>query len=166
MADRKNRFGGGGNQFHYIFTQRQGNYGFHQTIPGKVVYQRPRHYWNTADLLRVVPKVIVEEEKTGGSLTEPRFTWWEKAINLLADWMLSRILVVMSIDEDFAKVGWSFVMTFWMKIVQKLVPGDARFAESLNAYSQRLTQSIREYQKGSKEKETLIETLYKDVVGL
>jgi hypothetical protein len=160
MAARTNPKGGGGDQFHHIFTQRQGEYGVHNTVMGKIVYQRPRHYWNSADLMRILPKVAEEVDRNPPE-REENWTWWEKAINYLADWMLSKIVSFANLSEGFAPVVWSWIMKTWQAFLVKLMPNDWRVAEVARKYDQRMRWAIEDYMRTGDG--SLLETLLEDI---
>jgi len=173
MAGRTNPKGGGGDQFHHIFTQRQGEFGVHNTVTGKIVYQRPRHYWNSSDLMRIMPKVAEEVERNPPE-NEENWTWWEKAINFLADWMISKIIANVNLSEGFAPVVWSAVMTTWQKFLQRLFPDDYRVLEVTRLYERRLRTALETYLNAPPEKkfdakktsELLTEKLLQDMMGI
>lgn len=165
MAGRTNPKGGGGDQFHHIFVVREGAYGMHSTLKGKVIYQRARHYFSSADLSRILPKVAEGEEKNPE--VDIKWTWWEKVVNYLSDWMMSRLVGLVSLREGFAPVAWSAVMNLWMNLLRKLMPSDARVAAVTQRYDQRMKQAISAYlDNDNYTADSLLEAMYMDIMDI
>jgi len=73
---------------------RQGDYGYHHTVVGKIVYQRPKHYFTRADWERIGKKYLlplVEENDA----TMPQAPWWMRVL---------REYTLMMMDEIFDKI--------------------------------------------------------------
>lgn len=134
--------GGGGNQFNPLFVLRQGEYGDHHTMSGKIVYRRPRHNFSTEDLLRVIPRVAAAEE--AGEIQENKFAWWERAINFLAEYMLQKITGIVSLNDQIPKIIWAWINKIYFSALLKI--GRIKEWERLHRiYKNRLELAVKEY---------------------
>ena len=158
----KNPRGGGGNTWSPYFLERQGDYGMHKTVKGKIVYARPRHQWSSTDLMRIMRKYTEEENKKPPELQE-NFTWWQKAINFLAEWMLDKIISYTSLNEEIPRIIWSWIQTIYLSFWLRLGANDSSIQTALQAYNSRLANAVERYTQYGDHKflDALVDDLYK-----
>jgi hypothetical protein len=155
---RTNPEGGGGDQFIHLFVVRQGKYGMHRTMVGKIVHRRPRHYWNSNDLQRILPKVAEQEEKT-----DVDFTWWQKLMNWAAEYMISKLTTWVALDDDLVKMVWAFINSIWNKFIRKISGSNSFLENTIKAYDARLMAAVESYTKDGDY--SLLEALANDIAG-
>lgn len=142
----------------HLYVVRQGQYGMHRTMGGKIVYRRPRHYWNSNDLQRILPKVAETEEKT-----DVDFTWWQKLMNWAAEYMISKITTWVSLNDDFVRMVWALVNSIWNKLIRKITGSNTFLDTTIEAYDRRLAEAVERYtQQGDY---SLLEALANDLTG-
>jgi len=136
---KTNPEGGGGNQWNMLFIRTQGQYGMHNTVKGKIVYQKKRHYFTANDLLRIMPQAAKEEV----SRDPEGFAWWQKLMNWMGEWMLERIGNVAGFRDTTAKALWNWLNYMWDKLLSKLLPGDYFLENTTRLYKQRLEEAVQ-----------------------
>ena len=94
---------------------------------------------------------------------DPDFTWWQKILNWLAEYMLSKITGILSLDEGVGRIAWYAVNYFWDTLVKKIGGGNGYINGTIDAYKFAFERSLRAYLNGDY---TLIERLYKDITNL
>lgn len=115
----KNKSGGGGDTFRHIFLGRQGEYGDHKTSVGKIVYQRPRHFFSSADISRVMLSVAQKSDEDPTLDDTEKLNWFWRSINWLADYMLQRMVGWLGISDHTTKLFWDWIMSTWLRWVNK-----------------------------------------------
>lgn len=122
----------------------------------KIVYKRKRHPFTLRDAERIMSKIPKDEVDEG-------FTWWQRILNWLAEYMLSKITGVLSLDEGVGQIAWYAVNYFWDTIVKRIGGGNSFIDGSIDAYKAAFKRALNAYLAGDS---TLLDKLYRDLINL
>jgi len=122
-----------------------------------IVYKRKKHYFTIKDVARVQEKVDINTQD------DPDFTWWQKILNWLALYMLSKITGALSLDEGVGEIAWYAVNEFWDRLVRRIAGDNSFISGSVEAYKSALTEAVKAYLEGDS---SLAEKLYDDLLNL
>ena len=119
---------------------RAGEYGYHTTMVGKIVYARPRHKWTRADWERVGSKVllpIAEEEVQGTGLQSSWLTLLQDVTIKMLEQILDKIPILRGMDLNVSQIYWS-INNFGSELIRKYIEllrrrGYFREADALEA---------------------------------
>jgi len=77
---------------------RKGHYGYHKTYSAKLVYKRPRHFFNEKDYLRIAKTIYgYSINKTDGSPERIKQAWWLELMRKMTIAMMDEIFDVIDL---------------------------------------------------------------------
>lgn len=148
--------GGGGNQWMEPYVVTQGEYGYHRTMVGKIVYRKPRHRFSPRDLERIMPKAAAEAEK------KEEFLWWQVVINKIVDWIIGKITPFEWASPLFT-AAWGFSMETWMRVVEKIAGGNTFTTNTIRLYGDMYKDALKEFVESGET--AALDKLYERLTG-
>jgi len=138
---------------------RPGKYGPHFTATGKVIYQRPKHFFYPRDAERLFETLQARLESQETFEDVP---WYWKLLNRIAEAMLSRIVGLIGLDDEFARIVWNFLNEKYTTFLMNVVPG-YNASNLMNYFKNRWENAIDAYTDFGDS--TLIDKLLEDLIG-
>lgn len=124
----------------------------HCTYLGRVVYNRPKHYFTQTDVDRIVHQLTPTKPKP-----EKDFPFFWRIINWLADYMLDRILGVLGVKDEGATTLWRGIMLLWGKFMEKIGMTDPMHQRLLKLYENSYYSELSKW-KGKVDKGEIYDT--------
>lgn len=128
----------------------------HRTYLGRVVYNRPKHYFTQTDVDRILRQLTPTKPKP-----EKDFPFFWNVINFLADYMMERILGVLGVSDLGAQTLWRGIMTVWGKFMIKIGMTDPMHTALIrlyeNSYYSELSKWKRAEESGTEYDTTVLE---------
>jgi len=108
------------------------------------------------DISRMTEKITEE------NANDADFTWWQKILNWLAEYMLSKITTVFNLDEGIGEVAWYGINGAWNRIVKKIGGENYFINRTIDAFESQFQYALNQYLKGETR---FIEALLKDLTS-
>lgn len=122
-----------------------------------IVYKRKKHVMTLKDVSRM------QEAIRSDDADDAEFTWWQKILNWLAEYMLGKITGLLSLDEGVGQIVWNAANYFWQTLIKKVGGNNGFLETSISAYQGALKEALDAYLEGD---QTLLETLADDLLNL
>jgi hypothetical protein len=122
-----------------------------------IIYKRKKHVMTLKDVSRM------QEAVQSDDADDAEFTWWQKILNWLAEYMVGKLTGLLSLDEGVGQIVWNAANYFWQKLIKQIGGTNYFLEQSISAYQGALESALKAYLEGD---QTLLEALAADLLNL
>jgi hypothetical protein len=96
---------------------------------------------------------------------EKDWPWYWKILNWVGDAIMGRLLGAIGLDEELARLFYSWINERWDFLMMKLFKNDPYIKNIHHLFSNRVETALREYLRNNGNGQKLLDAIFNDLIG-